>query len=450
MGRVPSASAIWQRATRPGFARSAGILSSGALLAYSLGLVTVPLVGRLYDPKDFGEFALISSVASLVTALVSLGLQSAIVRAVTDKESQRILTVAIAAATGLATVALAVALALSPIVQLDPTGFPYVMVCLMTWFLCILTSADSSLRAYANRRGADKVLFTNSFFGAGSTLLVTLPLGFMGAGAIGLIAGSVVAMLVSNIQMVSRLRPFHEGARLAVVLEVLGENRDFVAFQYPANLVETVSEQAPRQLLSLTFGTTAVGLYAMTDKMLGIPLRLLGAPIGIVYFREASLRSAAGENLNFLTMRLVVAIMAVAYFPILLVVLWGDSLFGWLLGAAWAEAGTVASILVVPYLFKLTRTAVGTARVVLGLQSVNLLMSGVRLVIEVGALVGGGLMTQSLLGALATYSAASTAFYVIDMMVTFRAMGRSHWRYLAGALAYCTSIAFIWFLGSAL
>lgn len=450
MRLATSMSAQWQRVTHSGFARSVGILSSGAVLAYTIGFVTVPIVSRLYDPQDFGEYALISSVAALATALISLGLQSAIVRAATDEESQRIMIVALGASAALATIALAVCLALAPVVQLGATSLPYAMVCLLVWSMCILTSADSSLRAYANRRGANRVLFTNSLLGAGATLVVTLPLGFMGVGAIGLIAGSFGALLISNIQMASRLRPFRRRARLADVREVFRENRDFVTFQYPANLVETVSEQAPRQILSPAFGTTVVGLYAMTDKMLGIPLRLVGAPVGTVYFREASRRSAAGENLNSFTMRLVVAIMALAYLPILLVVLWGETLFGWLLGAEWAEAGTVASILVVPYLFKLTRTAVGTARVVLGLQSVNLIMSWIRLLVEVGALVAGSFLTRDVLGALAGYSAASTAFYVIDMTITFRAMGRSHRRYLAGALAYCASIAGFWLLGSAL
>ena len=61
------------------------------------------------------------------------------------------------------------------------------------------------------------------------------------------------------------------------------------------------------------------------------------------------------------------------------------------------EAGAVASILVVQYLFAMTRTCVGSSRVVLGLQSVNLMMSGVRLILEVGVLVGAFLVTRSLL-----------------------------------------------------
>jgi hypothetical protein len=146
----------------------------------------------------------------------------------------------------------------------------------------------------------------------------------------------------------------------------------------------------------------------------------------------------------------VITIMAVAYLPLILVVLWGEPVFGWLLGAQWAEAGTVASIIVVQYVFALTRTCVGSARVVLGLHSVNLLMSGVRLLVEVGALVGGFLLTRSLLGTLACYSAASTLFYLIDMTATFRAMGRSHWRYLAAASAYFASIACFWAIGSVL
>ena len=77
-------------------------------------------------------------------------------------------------------------------------------------------------------------------------------------------------------------------------------------------------------------------------------------------------------------------------------------------------------------------------------------MSWLRLLVEVGALVVGSLLTQNFLGALAGHAAASTAFYIVDMMVTFSAMGRSQWRYFAGALAYVASIICIWLLGSAL
>ena len=41
-------------------------------------------------------------------------------------------------------------------------------------------------------------------------------------------------------------------------------------------------------------------------------------------------------------------------------------------------------------------------------------------------------------------------FYLLDMTMTFRAMGRSHWRYLTGASIYFVPIACFWVLGSML
>ena len=194
------------------------------------------------------------------------------------------------------------------------------------------------LRSYANRQGADRALFTNSLIGAGATLLITLPLGFLGIGAAGLIGGAVGALVVNNIQMALRLRPFHRRPNVADVRDVFHQNRDFVTFQYPANLLETMSALVPPSATGVNvWQHPAVGLYAMTDKMLGIPLRLVGAPIGTVYFREAIQLYSAGKNLSSFTMRLVVTIMAVAYLPLLVIVLWGQPIFGWLLGAQWAR-----------------------------------------------------------------------------------------------------------------
>lgn len=443
-------SRVRQRAVRPGFARSVAILTSGTMLANALGVMTTPIVSRLYEPREFGEFAVISSVAVLLSALISVGLQSAIVKAASDEEGRRILSVALVAAASLATIITGVVCLAGPLVRVLDTDLPYAVAGLLVWAIGLLTSANGSLRSYVNRRGRNRVLFANSLIGAMSTLVITVPLGFTGAGSLGLIAGALGALVVSNAQMIIRTRPFGRRPSLADVREVLRENKDFVVFQYPANLVETVSAQAPRQALSLLFGSAAVGLYAMTDKMLGIPLRLIGAPIGTVYFRDAAQRARAGENLAPFTMKLVIAIMVAAYLPVLAVVLWGEEVFGWLLGAEWAGAGALASILIVQYVFALTRTCVGTARVVLGRQSVNLAMSGTRLVVELGALVVGSLVTGEVFGTLVCFSIASTLFYLFDMTITFRLLGRWHWRYFAAALAYWISIACFWGLGVAL
>lgn len=446
MRRVGRLWASVRRAGRPGFARSVAILSSGTILAYSLSVITVPIVSRLYGPQDFGEYALISSFGAVVAALISLGMQSAIVQAKTKEDGQRILTVGLLAGAVLATIIVAVGLALGPVVRIVDTHFPHTMAFVLVWLLGFLTCANGSLRSYANRCGANRVMFTNSLIGSAATLLITLPLGFLGAGAIGLIAGSVGALVVGNAQMVVRLRPLYRRLEPADVRTVFRDNRDFVALQYPANLVETFSTQAPRQVLSVFFGNSAVGVFAMTDRMLGIPVGLIGAPVGTVYFREASQRSAAGENLTPFTMKLVVTIMAVAYFPILGLVVWGEQLFAWLLGVEWAGAGALASVMVIQYLFALTRACVGTARVVLGRQSTNLLMSVLRVLIEVGVLVAGSLVTQNALDTLTAFAVASTLFYILDMSVTFHAIGRSHWKYLAGALTYFASVACIWVL----
>lgn len=438
--------AALRRAKQPGFARSVGILTSGTMLANALGILTTPIVSRLYDPYDFGEFAVVLSVVTIVSALISLGMQSAVVKAKTDGAGRQVLTVALCSAAVLSASITAVALMLSPVARFAETSIPYVVVCLLVGTLGFLTSANGTLRSLANRRSANRVLFVNYLVGAVSTLIITVPLGLMGVGAIGLIAGSLGSMLICNAQMVLRLRPFSNWPALAEIRTVFRENRDFVRFQYPANLVETISAQAPRQALSLIFGSASVGLYAMTDKLLGIPLRLIGVPVGTVYFREAAQRDAAGENLTRFTGGVVVRIMTLAYVPIFALVLWGEPLFAWVLGADWAPAGALASVLIVQYVFSLTRQCVGSARVVLNRQSVNLAMSAVRLGVEVGALTVGALVTESAFGTLVWFSIASTMFYIFDMTVTFRMMGRSHWRYLGGALAYFGSVGAAWLL----
>lgn len=439
-----------QRLADSGFARSVGILASGTLLAQAIGLITTPIVSRLYTPADFGDFALIGAGAALLSSLISLGMRSAIVKAPSEADSRRVLAVTIAIPALIATVVLVATLAMSPMVRFFDSGLDYIAVCMLVWSIAVLDNATGALSAYANRGGFNRVLFMNSLLGAAATLIVTVSLGLAGVGALGLVAGTLCALLVSSVQMVVRLRPFRHRLVRTDVSKVFRANRAFITFQYPANIIENLSAQAPRLALSPLFGSTAIGLYAMTDKLLGVPLRLVGAPVGTVYFREASKRSLAGEDLAHFTLRVVVAIMALAYLPLVVTVIWGEPILAWLLGPEWAGAGALASILIVRQLFILLRTSVGMAWVVLDRQPVNLAISVLRLIIEVGALVAGALTTGNVIGAFMWFAAAGTLFYLVELTLMFRALGRLHWQYLAGSIAYVASIAAIWLAGNAL
>ena len=431
---------------RSSFGRSVGVLLSGAVLANIVGVLTLPMVSRVYSPQDFGVFAFVVSAASLLSAVISVGMHPAIVNASTDVESRRILAVCVGTAAVLSCVLGGSAVLMSPFMVTVDIPMPYILACVLVSAQAFLSSVNNSLRSYANRRGANGVLFMNSLIGAVSTLVVTLPLGVMGVGAVGLIAGSLGALLLGGLQMCYRLHFYGSRLSWAEYRAVLRRNRSYVAFQFPVDLLDAISSQAPKQIVSAFFGSYTLGIFAMADRLLSVPIRLVGAPVGTVYVREASERFRSGRELSSFSMRLVVKMMILAYPPIIVLILWGGPLFSWLLGSGWSLAGMLAGVLAVQGLFLLVRTCLVRARVVLNRQSVNLVMSGIRLVLEFGALVVGGVIFENVLGAVSVFAVSSTVFSIVDVTLTMRLMQGRHWRFFWGSLVYCLSILGCWFL----
>lgn len=440
-------SGLLERAKRSTFLRSVGILSSGQAVAYLIGLVSIPLLTRVYSPSAFGEFALIASIASVFASVCSLGLQSAVVKVRSDRDAHFLMSVGFFLSTALVAAGWLVAI----VSRLDVTGaqggdnaIPRTIALSLIAVLAILTNINSYMNYYANRRSANRVLFANTLIAASSTLLISVPFGLVGAGTWGLLAGSILSTMISIGQMAVRLHPPFVWPRVSRIRLVLKRNRDFIIFLYPANLLETFTGQLPRQVLAFLFGSAALGQLSLNDRVMSIPLRLLGAPISTIYFREASNRIRAGLDVSDFTYRIVTRVLYASLAPVLVLMLWGEDVFAFALGAEWASAGRIAAILAVPSVFQLARICVSYALVVVGGQRINLLLGLLRLGIEGGALLLGVKLGVGLYVFLSIFAVASTFFYVIDMTITLRVMKAPHKRYFLQALVYSVVLAALW------
>ena len=349
--------AIKSRLATNSFWTSVLTLASGATLAQFIGLFTTPLVSRLYEPKAFGDLAVMNSVAAIVFNVSGLGLTSAVMIPSSDRECRDVFMVAFLSQWAIATAVFLTLMAVSRFVRLFDAGVDYTVACLLIYVMTVYRGLGGLLSIYVNRRGLDRVLFYNSLISALATLCVTIPLGVLGAGGLGLIAANIIAGAVSILQMTYHARLFSGLPRMSTFRGVYRQYKDFIRYQYPSNFVATSAIQLPTQVLSAVFGNVSLGAYSMCEKVLGIPSRLIGAPINTVYFRTASKYHKEGRDLARFTFLLVTRIHASCHCTIAITVFWGERLFvgSWVLAG---RAGRLASLLIVQYVFAFLRPLV--------------------------------------------------------------------------------------------
>lgn len=253
-------------------------LSSGALIGQIIGLLTTPIVSRIYDNESFGEYNIFVSTAMIICTFSQLGLASAIMIPDEEESSKKIVTSAFILQLFLSSLFLVIAFSIAPIYKFITIDFSYSILLLLIFVYIIAINTNSFLNIYINRKMHYRILFWNSIIGAFSTLLITIPLGLLKFGFLGFIISSLVSIIICNIQMLLKENPFVK-ISFKDFRFVIKRYRDFITFQFSSNLLTTFSTQYPNQTFDRVFGSAKLGSYSMTEKIFGIPSRLIAVPI---------------------------------------------------------------------------------------------------------------------------------------------------------------------------
>jgi O-antigen/teichoic acid export membrane protein len=419
--------------------RSVSILVSGNIIGRLIALFTLPIVSRLYSLEDFGENGVIIATAGIIVNLGGLGLNSAVMAPDNDKESCIIFKVAFYSASSIYFFLFVVFLVLSPWYELVQTSLPYLITCLLIFLLAFSSQLNSLLNIYVNRKGMNRVLFNNAIISAVSTLFITIPFGVMSFGVIGLVGAALISGLVCALQMIYYANPFKEKIIWSDFITIFKKYKDFIFYQYPSNFIGNFAALYPMRFFSSNFGNVKLGTYNMNERILGIPLNFLAAPITTIYFRTASQQKNQLDQLARFTYRLIKNIMLVAIIPIIVLALWGEELFGFVLGNQWSAAGKMASVLVIQYVFNFCSNSISYCRVALNRQKLNLWVVIIRFILTVVSLVVGMYIFDNLFDVVVLFSISMTLFFIIDMALNFYALQRYIVRYLIFSVVYALS-----------
>lgn len=246
--------------------------------------------------------------------------------------------------------------------------------------------------------------------------------------------------------MIRKANPFHKVPSVSLCLSVLKEYKNFIIYQYPSNLMGTFTNQMPNQLLSSHYGNTALGNYSMCNSILGTPTALIATPIQTVYFRSVSQRYRDGENIADFTYSLVSKIMIIAFIPVLVLMIFGDKLFLFLLGDKWATAGVIASILALQYVFSFCYNCITYCRVAIQKQRINLFTAFFQFAIIIISLIIGIYYYRSFIITIYCFAFANLIYNIINISITFYCLKKYAVRFFIFSTIYCLASLFFAYL----
>jgi O-antigen/teichoic acid export membrane protein len=283
----------------------------------------------------------------------------------------------------------------------------------------IFSGLNNLLVVYTNKQKKDRVLFWNTLINALVLVLVTIPLGIWGIGGEGFMIGAIISSFIADLQMIVKTHPFAPVTFLNKSKLLIAKYRDFIRYQFPSNVIGVYSLQVPKQQFSYLFGNSSLGGYAMCEKILGIPSRLLGGPIGNIYFRQATTYVHEGKNLSAFTYKLIYRILAVSFIPVTILIIISEPLFTFILGDNWAIVGKIVNIMILPYVLGFCSCCLDFCLVVLNKQKINLYLTLINLLLTVIFIYMGYKFYGGFIGGIIGYAVSLVIYNLINLLIIF-------------------------------
>jgi len=409
------------------FARDVFKLASGAAFAQLLSMLATPILTRLYAPDAFGILAVFLSIIAVPGEIACLGYDRAIVLPEKDEEAANLLVTSlgfVALVTGLSIVVIWLGTGTITRLLRAPELAPYMWLVPPSILLTGVFTALSQWTTRSKRFGQLSIARISN-----TTITTGMPLGagLLGyATSLSLIVGYTFGTLAATLWLALRvLRSdtglFRHDLHKQDILSGVKRYRKFPLYDTWATLLNSISWQLPTFFLAAFFSPAVAGFYALGNRVLRLPMNLLGSSLGQVFYQRAAKDNQQGILLVFVESTFS-RLVSFGMFPMLVLNIIGRDLFTVVFGNQWAEAGTYTQILSIWTFFWFVSSPLSTLYYVLEKQDLLLKLNVAIIVTRVVSLGIGGILGDARL-ALVLFAVSGIVVYGYLGLVVVAASG---------------------------
>lgn len=406
-------------------------LTAGTVLGQGILVLAAPLVTRLYSPEMMGAFGIYIAILSIFSSICCLSYERAIV--LPDDE----------------TVALHVK-ALCFIVLLGTCSFLFLLVLIFRNQLIQKLHAPPELSNFlflvplsllfggifqilnysALRNKMFKDMARTGLHQNIAQVVVQLSAGYFGLGLLGLTVADVVGRASG-----SRFLATKEWSRNADLRHLVGwqgikhaarRYQQFPKYSCGSTLLNTLTTSFPAFMLSSLFNTQVVGWYSLAQRVVGLPMMLIGESVSKIYLAEAAQAQRDGDGkLRILFLRTLRRLVLVGIGPILLTGILSPIVFPFLFGENWRTAGEYVRLMCPMFFLQFIAAPLGWTLDVTESQGLHLWRESIR----IGLLITSFAVARSLqfdsLHTIGALSAAGTLGYAIYVLFSWYSVNRT-------------------------
>jgi len=401
------------------FFKNVATLISGTSIAQAFSVLIYVVLSRIYTEEDFGIFGLYMNILNIVVIFSTARYDQAILLPKSDRDSMNLLGLSGLISIGVSLLLLLVVLPLNSVIC-SMLGSDEIS----TWLYLVplstlLVAWFTILKNHANREKQYRLIAGANIGQSVGNSMTKLGLGFMVAGAAGLIIGVVIGQLTGFLVFFVILLP---SMRMRFSWLSLGEMRRlgkkyrlFPKFNMWQAFINNLSGALPVFIFSAFFSTIIAGYYTFGIMIIRRPVHLVTNAFYQVIFQRFVEKGHRKESILpelYLFIRRAIQLMLL---PFILMGIFAPEIFGFVFGENWTEAGIYARFLL-PWIFMMGLTMpLSFMPDMYQEQRKAMMIDGIRLILRLIGL-GLGVAQNNIYLALVLYSGASTLMIGVNLI----------------------------------
>lgn len=404
------------------FWRSVGVVLTGSAMAQAIPLLGSLLIARLYAPQEFGLFAAWLGAASMLAVALTFRYEMALALE-GDGEPRRTGATAVLCAVLLGT--LVTSLLLGLCFALNLVNIPHARLWLTVPAAAALMAVAQTWQAWAAADGSYRRLslmrITQAACVTGAQILCGLAAPDAFSLAMAHLGGVACGVAIAFWQLPLAWKSFRGLGWSDGALAFCRRHRRMPLLSLPADLVNAAVSQLPLLIVTSRFGADVGGWLALTLRMLGGPISLLGAAVLDVFRRQAAQSFRERGECRAEYVRTFKVLGAASLVFVLILTPFSETLFRFGFGERWVAAGTIATWLLPLFAMRFVASPLSYMFYVADKQHVDLVWQLTLLGVTLASL----LLPADYASALQLYSLGYSAMYVAYLFLSYRfSLGR--------------------------
>jgi O-antigen/teichoic acid export membrane protein len=398
--------------------RHVSTVFAGALFAQLIPIAGSLVITRIFAPDAFGEFATWLAYISFAAVIATLRLETTL--PILEDGKARGEAVCIIMRTVFVVTAFLVAIFLVADYLFRTDKFlPGGSYALLSMPMAIIFAAlNNTWQTWAASDGEYSKLNFMRITQAISIVIFQIGAGLKSPSALGLMLGYVFAACVSFFVAVA-LMPRSSGFSRVGINEFrayVSRYRKFPTYALPADAINSVVAHLPLLVVFNRFGGEAAGYLALTMRVLGAPIGLIGKAVLDVFKRQAVQSIKQIGNCRDLYIATFFALGGASIIMVLVTYFFAEDIFRLAFGTDWEQSGRMAVWLLPMFAIGLIASPLSYMSYLVEKPNVDLMWQLILMLVVMGTLFWGASYKATLI----SYAIGYALMYIFYLLMSYR------------------------------